>query len=63
MVALQELLLAERVVHEACECDAVAKELERADLRVPDEDGHDDEKDVLENAGEGHDEARGLADL
>jgi hypothetical protein len=37
--------------------------LERGDVGAPDQDRDDDKEDVLEDAGEGHDEAGGLADL
>lgn len=58
-----ELVVADGVVGEAGEGDGVAEALEEGDLGAPDDDGDDDEEDVLENAGEGHDEAGRLADL
>lgn len=58
-----ELVPAERVVEQAGEGDGVAKDLERGDGGAPDQDGDDDEEDVLEDAGQGHDEAGGFADL
>src|SRR5690606_8315431 len=54
---------AERVVDEPGEGDGVAKHLQRRDVGAPDGDRDDDEEYVLEDARQGHDEARRLADL
>ncbi|MBE3046038.1 hypothetical protein IMZ48_26560 [Candidatus Bathyarchaeota archaeon] len=58
-----QLLAAEGVVDEAEEGDGVAAELERRHLLRAEEDGEGDEEDCLEDAGQGEDQARGLADL
>lgn len=51
------------VVDEAAESDAVSEELERGDGVAEDHHGGDDEENVFQYTAEGHDEARGSADL
>lgn len=63
VVAAGQLVVAERVEHQAGESYGVAECLQYGDLGVPEEDGDDDEKNALEDAGEGHDETRGAANL
>lgn len=58
-----ELVAAEGVVDQPAEGDGVAGELERGDLLGAEDDGEGNEEDGLEDAGEGEDQARGLADL
>lgn len=58
-----ELVVANRVVGEADEGDAVADDLDECDFRAPDDDGDDDEENVFQDASEGHDQARCLANL
>lgn len=62
-VAVVELLVADGVVNEAAEGHGVAEGLEGGDLGLPDDDGDDDEEDGFQDAGEGHDETRSLANL
>lgn len=50
-----DLIVAERVVREASQGNGVAYGLHEGDLGVPDQDRHEDQEDVLENACEGHD--------
>ena len=50
-------------MHETAERDAVAEELGCGDGSAPDEDGGDNEEDVLEDAAESEDEGGCLADL
>ena len=63
VVALGEGLVAEGVVDQAAEGDGVTEELEGRDGGLPDDDGNNDEENRLENASEGHDETRRLANL
>lgn len=58
-----DLVVADRVVRQTAKGDCVAKGLEEGDFGVPDDDGNNDEEDILEDAGEGHDEAGSLANL
>ncbi len=51
------------VDEQAAQGDGVAEELYARDVRVPDHDGHHDEEHVLQDARQGQDEARRLADL
>lgn len=52
---LRQLFVSEGVVRQAGEGNGVANGLHEADLGVPDDNGHEDEEDVFEDAGEGHD--------
>lgn len=53
MRGVEELLEPKGVVDEGAETDAVADDLDRGDFGFPDDDGEDDEEDVLEDAGQG----------
>lgn len=58
-----ELVCSKLVVEHATQGNAVAEELQTADLSAPDKHGSDNEKDILQDSAEGEDERGGLADL
>jgi hypothetical protein len=60
---LLDLVGSKLVVDKAAERNAVSEELEGRNGIAEDHHGGDNEEDVLEYAAEGHDEARGSADL
>lgn len=60
---LLDLVGSKLVVDKAAERDTVSEELEGRNGVAEDHHGGDNEEDVLEYTAEGHDEARGSADL
>jgi hypothetical protein len=60
---LLDLVSSKLVVDEAAERNAVSEELEWRNGVAEDHHGGNNEEDVLEDTTEGHDEARGSADL
>jgi hypothetical protein len=57
------LLLTELEPEHSKEGDAVAEHLEVGDHGTPDENGGDDEEDILQDTAQGQDETRGFSDL
>lgn len=57
------VLMAERVVDKACECNRVTDDLHQANRGVPNENGGDDKKYIFQDSREGDDQAGGSSDL